>query len=94
MVTDDLMADIIRSGVLALIGSRVARAIGEKDISEIISGTGWCIIGVDIIKILLPIAKAVSGFFKGIADFADKVEGFFSSDGILYKILSFGAKKW
>jgi hypothetical protein len=39
-------------------------------------------------------AMAIGGFFKGIADFADKVEGFFSSEGILYKILSFGAEKW
>jgi hypothetical protein len=91
---EELIADIIRSGVLALIGSRVARAIGEKDISEIIAGTGWAVIGVDAIKIAGPTSKVISGFFKTISEWGVKIENLLSNDGILSKILNFGAKQW
>jgi hypothetical protein len=91
MSVDDLINDLIRSGIFALIGSRVTKSIGEKDISDIISGTGWAIIAVDIIGIAKPTASAIVRFFNTIGGFADKIEKIFNN-GLLEKIINFGAK--
>jgi hypothetical protein len=94
MSVDSLVADIIRSGILALIGSRVTRSIGEKDISDIISGTGWAIIAVDVIGIAKPTATAIGKFFSTIAQWGTKMEGLLNnSDSLLNKIISFGSKE-
>lgn len=91
MSVDDLINDLIRSGIFALIGSRVAKSIGEKDIGDIISGTGWAIIAVDVIGISKPTANAIIRFFNTIGGLADKIEKIFNS-GWLEKIINFGAK--
>ena len=53
-------SDIVKSGIVAIIISRMSKAIGEKEISEIISGCGWLIVGIDVLNIV----KVVGEFIK------------------------------
>jgi hypothetical protein len=62
-MVDALLIDVMKSGMLALIGSKITKAIGEKEISEIIEGTGWAIVGIDVALIITPIVKGMQTFF-------------------------------
>lgn len=96
MDTNALVAELVKVAIGTLVTSRVSKAIGQKDIAEIISASGLCIIGVDLAKLIIPVIDSVSGFFKGlhdsfsgIGDFFDNLDGSFLKD-----IIWFGAKKW
>jgi hypothetical protein len=73
MTTGDLLIDIIKTGTVALIGTKVTKAIGQKEISEIINGTGWLICGVDIVLLVTPIIKTIQCGFDKVGAVADKI---------------------
>jgi hypothetical protein len=56
-----LEKEIIKCGVASLVMSKMSKAIGEKEIAEIISGCGWLIVGFNLIKI----CQVISRFIKG-----------------------------
>lgn len=74
-----LCDDILKSGLAALIISRVAKGIGQKDISEIISAAGWCVVGLDLALIFIPTITSISNFFNGIGAFFSKIDNFIES---------------
>lgn len=56
----NLFIDMLKSGIIALVISKVSKSIGESDIAEIIMGSGWVIIASDAIKI----ATIIANFFN------------------------------
>jgi hypothetical protein len=73
-----LVIDILKSGSLAFLFSKITKAIGQKEISEIIAGSGWAIIGVDFLAIIVPGIKTVT-------DSIDKTTAFFQSIGNFFQ---------
>lgn len=71
-----LLITIFKNGTIAFLGSKITRALQQKEISEIIEASGWCIIGIDVIKLVIPIIKGIEKFFdrmdKSVENF-DKV---------------------
>lgn len=86
MKTGELLIDIIKSGVVTLVSAKMTKAIGEKDISDIISCCGYGIIGVDTILLISPIVEALEKFFKHMSDLGDGASEF------LKDLMSFFAK--
>jgi hypothetical protein len=73
-----LVVDILRSGALSFLFSKITKSIGQKEISEIIAGAGWAIIGVDFLNIIVPGIKTVT-------DSIDKTTAFFNSIGQFFQ---------
>lgn len=92
MTTDDLIGNIIKNGMFTLIGSKITRAIGEKDISDIIAGTGWAIIAVNVLEIVTPMIKTINDIMFTLNKWGDIIEKIFQNNSILNKIINFGAK--
>lgn len=80
-MVEGILVDILKSGTVAFIGTKITKAISQKEISEIIAGSGWAVVGVDLVKLLIPIIKGIEGFF-------DKVEGMFDRADKLMEGLS------
>lgn len=78
---DALLIDIIRSGSIAFVGSKVVKAFGEKEISEIIAGTGWLVVGVDMVMMVSPVVKGIQTFF-------DKATNMFNAIGNAFEKLT------
>ena len=74
MSTGVLLVDIIKTGTVTLIGNKVCKAIGEKDISDLVYGTGWMLLGVDIVLILQPFCTKVIKISTDIGNFADSID--------------------
>jgi predicted histidine transporter YuiF (NhaC family) len=62
-----LVIDILKSGSMAFFFSKITKAIGQKEISEIIAGSGWALVAMDTFAIIVPGIKTV-------IDSIDKVE--------------------
>jgi hypothetical protein len=73
---DVYINDIIITGITTLIVCRVAKGIGQKDISEIVVGSGWCILGVNIAGLIKMTISRVSETVSGISDFFTKIDTF------------------
>lgn len=89
------VTDLVKVGILALVGSRVVKSIGEKDISEIIWGVGVTSVGLDIMGIVTPMINSIVKFINAFNAGAAKIEGIYNAidkSGILNKIMSFGGK--
>lgn len=69
----DLIIDIIKSGTTAIVMSKISKSIGQCDISEIISGAGWTIVGVDCIKLTIPFCRGIKVISNNINDFFTKI---------------------
>lgn len=82
---DSILIDALKSGATAFIGAKIIKAIGEQEISEIISGAGWAIMGIDLVIILTPI-------FKSINDFANKLDSTFQGLSKITENLSKGSE--
>jgi hypothetical protein len=87
MGTEELVAEILKVGVSTLISSKIAKAIGQKDIAEIIAGSGLCILGIDLAQLVIPIIKDVAGFIKGVGDFFGNGRDFMNGTGLKSKII-------
>jgi hypothetical protein len=74
---NSLIADALQTGIVTLVVSKIAKGIGEKDLAEIIYASGMCVVGIDVVLMLKPITKAISGFML-------------QCDGILQKLDSIG----
>lgn len=91
------VTDIVKTGILALVGSKVVKSIGEKDISEIIWGVGVASVGLDIMGIVTPMINGIVKFINAFNAGAAKIEGIYNAidkSGILNKIMNFGGKIW
>lgn len=75
-VTSGLLVDIIRSGSIAFIGCKITKALQEKEISEFISASGWSIVGIDIVALVLPIIKGIENFFNSASGFFNGCDNF------------------
>lgn len=80
-MTGVLVGEIIKTGFITLISSKLLKVMGKKDFAEIIAASGLCICGVEIAKLIMPICKDVSKFTQSIADFFGGIEGFFEKVG-------------
>ena len=79
----NLIIDIVKCGTTALVMSKISKSIGQKDISDIIAGAGWTVVGVDTIKLTIPFCRGVkiicgnvSSFFIKIGEIFDKINIF------------------
>jgi len=61
-MNSNLIIDMLKSGAIAFTGGIIVRALGEKDMSQIMMGTGWAIIGVDLVEFLVPVFKGLQQF--------------------------------
>lgn len=67
-MVEGILIDILKSGSIAFIGSKITKAIQQKEISELIEGAGWCIVGVDIVKLIIPLIKGMEALGDKIAN--------------------------
>jgi hypothetical protein len=81
---ETLLIDILKSGSIAFFGSKITKSLQQKEISEILEASGWCIVGIDVVKIIVPILRNIKGFFADVNGFFDNcnkfmngVKGFF-----------------
>jgi hypothetical protein len=86
----DVLIEMLKSGAIAFVGSKLTKALNQKEISEFIAAGGWCAIGIGSVKILTPFFKAlhdsiirttetvdkISNIFEKMGGFIDKIEGF------------------
>jgi hypothetical protein len=73
-----LVLDILKSGAMAFLFSKVVKAVGQKEISEIIAGSGMVVVSMDVLAILVPGIKVVG-------DSIDKTTAFFNSIGQFFQ---------
>jgi hypothetical protein len=73
---DVYINNIIITGITTLVVSRVAKGIGQKDISEIVVGSGWCILGVNLAGLIKIVIGKISETVGGIGDFIGKIDSF------------------
>lgn len=78
-MTGVLVSEIIKTGFITLISSKLLKVMGKKDFADIIAASGVCICGVEIAKLIIPICKVISKFTQGIADFFGGIEEFFNT---------------
>lgn len=71
---NEILIDMVKVGMISLVSSKIAKAIGEKDISEIIAGSGWCVIGVDTVRLLVPICAGLKNFGSKMYEFFDRCD--------------------
>lgn len=69
---EGLFIEIIKTGVATIVISRMAKAVGEKDMAEIVSVSGVSIIGIDIIKIVKPVVIGIQKAYDKIDITLDK----------------------
>jgi hypothetical protein len=79
-----LLIEILKSGTLAFLGNKITKSLQQKEISEIIAGCGWCIVGIDVVKLIMPIINgtgkffdSASRFFSACDKFAQTIQNFF-----------------
>lgn len=68
----------IRHGSTAFIGSRVTKALGQKEISELIGGSGWLIVWITMLGPEFETFKEITNFFNGCAAVIEAISSFFS----------------
>jgi hypothetical protein len=88
---------MIRVGILTLVSSKVTKAIGEKDISEIIYGAGISVVGVNALMLIKPTIDLFTNMSGWFVKMGDKIEGIlniFPKGSVMDKIINFGAKTW
>lgn len=75
-----LIIAVAKTGLVTLVVSKFTKAIGEKEISEIITAVGIIIIGVYVIQAFMPLAQGVQDFanninnaVKGLGNIIDKL---------------------
>lgn len=76
-MTGDLIAGILKAGMISFVGSRLMRALNQKEISEIIAASGWCVIGINGSTIVLNAIKWINNMVDKGQAFGDKIELFF-----------------
>jgi hypothetical protein len=72
---DSIIADMVQVGIVSLVSSKVAKSIGEKDIGEIIAGTGWIAVGIDGVRLIKPICDTLKGFGESLYNFFSFFDG-------------------
>ncbi len=70
---EELVLTILKQGSMAFIGCKITRAMGQKEISEIIATSGWAIIGVAALDVILDVINWVNNTASNIEKFVDKV---------------------
>lgn len=80
-MVDALLIDIVKSGTIALVGTKITKAIGEKEISEIIAGTGWTIVGINMVLMITPVVKGIQNFFDKATKMFDAMSNTFEKMG-------------
>lgn len=68
----NLIISILTQGAIAFIGSRVTKVVGQTEISQLISASGWAIIGINLLAVIVPIINSCNGFFDNLDSIADK----------------------
>lgn len=53
-----IVIDIVKTGTCTIIISKSSKAFGQKEISEIVSGLGWLMLGVNIVRLFIPFYNA------------------------------------
>lgn len=69
----DIIITILTQGSIAFIGSRITKVLGQVEISELIGGSGWALVGVSLLKIIVPMIQGSQAFFDRIDTIAEKL---------------------
>lgn len=70
-----LLIAILKQGTIAFIGCKITRAIGQREISEMISAGGWAILGITLVDgVIIPAIKWVEGAVETVDGILDKIE--------------------
>lgn len=56
----ETLVDIIKVGTLTIIVSKATKAIGQKDMADIISGVGILAVGIDIVILITPVCRFIA----------------------------------
>ena len=56
----EFVATVLKEGAIAFIGCKITKVLGQKEISEMISATGWCIVGIEFIQPAMNMTKWVN----------------------------------
>jgi hypothetical protein len=73
---DGALTELVKTAVLTIVGSRISKSIGEKDIADIISGAGTAAVGICALEVLLPICKSLQQVGANMQKFFDTFSGF------------------
>jgi len=60
---EDLIITIIKQGSFAFLASRITKALGQKEISDIIVASGWAMVSIEALDVVLKAVKSVEKFF-------------------------------
>ena len=84
MGTGEILISIIKVGSITLIGNKVCKAIGEKDIGNLVYGTGWLFLGTYIVLLLLPICTGITKVGTSLGLFMNHVEQIVQAIGKIF----------
>jgi hypothetical protein len=68
---DDLIIAILKNGAIAFVGAKITKAMSQKEIAEIIEAAGWCSIGMDLIRLVLMVAKPIIKVYNTLEKWGD-----------------------
>jgi hypothetical protein len=71
---EGILIELIKSGATAFIGTKVTKALSQKEISETIAACGWLVVGYEVVRLLVPIVNGIHGFFNGASSLFDKAD--------------------
>jgi hypothetical protein len=72
-----LLADVVKTACITLMGSAVVKVLGQKETSDIIRATGISLVGVQTLQALQPLIKGVKEFNTALGENIDKISGVF-----------------
>lgn len=82
-------ADILINGAITFISQKALKCLGKKDYADIISMTGWCLIGGSFVKFVLELSNAIvnSKIVQGTSKAIDGVGNLFETIGKFAKVI-------
>lgn len=84
MGTGEILISIIKVGSITLIGNKVCKAIGEKDIGNLVYGTGWLLLGTDIVLLLQPICAGITKVCTSLGTFVIHIQQLIQTVGKIF----------
>lgn len=72
---DSALSELVKVAMVSVVGSRITKSIGEKDISDIISCAGMAAVGICGLQVLLPVVKSLQELGANMQKFFDTFSG-------------------
>jgi hypothetical protein len=72
---DSALAELVKTAMIAVVGSRITKSMGEKDISDIISCAGMAAVGICSLEVLLPVVRSLQELGANMQKFFDTFSG-------------------